>query len=171
MDIKGHVRVGKDGSAEFGGAQQPTPGAYLGRYDEGIDLVTSDDGKRRINIPVTVIEGDNDGKRFYISVFVDGEEWMRERSFDQLCAIIDKADLADFFTKKYSAYDTLLDDAIISNVVDDLKIKLTDKVAHFTTEMQKSKGGEGEFIRVRKINSPSKNATGIKASPQAWDEG
>jgi len=173
MEIKSRVKYGKDGAGEFGGAQQPTPGTYLGRYDEGIDLVKNEEtGSRRINIPVAVIEGDNDGKRFFISLFVDGEAWQKDRSFDQLCTIIDTADAAgtvtDFFTKKYAAFDTLFDDSIISNVVDDLKLKLTDKIATFTTEMNKVKVGEEtrDYIRVKKI-SPAGKKVGTTAT-EAW---
>lgn len=176
MEIKSHVKYGKDGAGEFGGAQQPTPGTYMGRYDEGIDLVKNEEtGSRRINIPVAVIEGDNDGKRFFISLFVDGEAWQKDRSFDQLCTIIDTADAAgtvtDYFTKKYAAFDTLFDDTIISAVVDDLKLKLTDKVAVFTTDITKTKVGDEvrEYLRVKKIAPAGKKiSTVTTGNSEVW---
>lgn len=185
MDIKSRVKIGKDGSADWGGASQPTPGTYLGRYNEGIELKNggedgTDTTKRRINIPITVIEGENNGKIFYASIFVDGEDWMKERSFDQLCVIIEIAGLTTYFMGKYAKYDSLLDDAIIENVVRDLQVKLVDKIARFTTELQKSKDGDKEYLRIRKVAPASSggsatarngtSATTTDTSPDMWEK-
>lgn len=155
MDLKSRVKYGTDGGADWGGTPSAGPGKYKGVFEEGIELkVHEESGAKSVQIPVKVVEGTEEGKRFFIFLNATGEDWMIERSFTQLCVLLDATDLAGFFEDKYKRYDTLFDEAIIAQVVKDLQIKLPDKIAGFETSLESYKnkaGEEKQSLRIRKV--------------------